>query len=97
MPSVKFTTRAQSDLRAILSYTIERWGQTQAAEYMNDLDELFALIVARPGIGRIYPTKHKKWQRFEHGSHVVLYSRSSDAITIQRVMHHRQLLARAAR
>jgi plasmid stabilization system protein ParE len=64
---------------------------------MDELDRLFALIATQPGIGRVYPTTRKRWQRIEHGSHVVLYSQSPGVITIQRVLHRRQLLLRAAR
>ena len=92
MPSVHFSKRAENDLRGILSYTVDQWGKEQAVEYMSGLDRLFVLLLTRPGVGRFYSDLHPRWQRIEHASHVVLYSLQKNGITIQRVLHHRQLM-----
>jgi toxin ParE1/3/4 len=97
MPSVNFSKRAENDLRGILTYTIDQWGKEQAAAYMSGLDGLFALILAKPGVGRFYSSTHPRWQRIEHASHVILYQPIATGITIQRILHNRQLLERAPR
>jgi toxin ParE1/3/4 len=97
MPSVNFSKRAENDLRSILTYTIDQWGKEQATAYMSGLDGLFALLLAKPGVGRFYSSAHPRWQRFEHASHVILYQSIATGITIQRVLHNRQLLERPSR
>jgi plasmid stabilization system protein ParE len=97
MPSVHFSKSAENDLRGILTYTVDRWGKEHAAGYMSGLDGLFALLRAKPGMGRFYSSVHPRWQRIEHASHVVLYSLRKDGLTIQRVLHKRQLLERPSR
>jgi toxin ParE1/3/4 len=97
MSSVQFSKRAQDDLRGILRHTVDQWGRDQATEYMDGLDGVFALLLNQPGIGRFYSDAHPRWQRFEHASHIILYSLQMNGITIQRVMHNRRLLSGSSR
>ncbi len=47
---VFLTDRAISDLQDIKAYTIEKWGDAQAAKYLDAFDRFFNLVEAGPGI-----------------------------------------------
>ena len=47
MPRYKFTEHAERDLDAIVEHTLENWGQSQAVKYVDGLEALLNLRLAR--------------------------------------------------
>ena len=48
------TLRAEDDLKAIHRYTSENFGETQADEYLLELDAVFELLASFPNMGPRY-------------------------------------------
>uniref|UniRef100_UPI0035A837D9 type II toxin-antitoxin system RelE/ParE family toxin n=1 Tax=Mesorhizobium sp. LHD-90 TaxID=3071414 RepID=UPI0035A837D9 len=59
----------------------------QAEKYLFELDAVFQLIAQFPNMGRQY---HGETRQFVHGSHIILYRRTRDGITVGRVFHGAQ-------
>ncbi len=78
---VFLTNRAISDLQDIEAYTIEKWGDAQAAKYLDALDRLFGLIEAEPGILLPVPVID---QLITHSvdSHVVVCTKWHDDVLV---------------
>lgn len=91
MAKFSFSRPAQSDLRAIARYTVEKWGEAQAVRYAGDLETCFQLLAENAGMGRecdwISPGLH----RHELGKHVVFYRLKPGGIRIVRVLHERMV------
>ena len=51
MPHYKFTEQAERDLDAIVEYTLENWGQTQAVKYVDGLEALLVNLALTPSLG----------------------------------------------
>ena len=47
MPLYELTSQAESDIRGIIRYTLERHGEKQALRYKNALQERFCAIAER--------------------------------------------------
>ncbi|MES2391778.1 MAG: type II toxin-antitoxin system RelE/ParE family toxin [Acidobacteriota bacterium] len=93
MSQVRYARKAYADLRAIGVYTLTEWGIDQAEKYLDDLHENCLLIAEHPLIGRPCSPAHPKWMRLEYESHVILYSVTRLGVTVQRILHQRQLLS----
>jgi plasmid stabilization system protein ParE len=46
-----FTEKAERDLEKIIDYTVARWGDIQATQYIESLQETAQLLASNPGIG----------------------------------------------
>jgi toxin ParE1/3/4 len=51
MPHYKFTEQAEHDLDAIIEYTLENWGQSQAVKYVDGLETLLVNLALTPSLG----------------------------------------------
>ena len=79
--------RAQSDLAAILDYTLDTWGEEQAVKYVVELTTCFELLAATPYLGRACDALSPGLRRIEHGKHVVFYRVAGENIRISRILH----------
>ena len=80
----RITARAERDLKDIYRYTVEAFGHKQAEKYLRELDAVFELLGDNPNLGRVYDGRTRQ---FVHGSHIILYRASADAVIIGRVFH----------
>ena len=81
--------RAQSDLREIWDYTVERWGMEQAEIYVRTIRSAVERIAENPGQGRQCDEIRPGYFKYASGSHVLFYRRISDGIDVVRVLHQR--------
>jgi toxin ParE1/3/4 len=89
MPQYNFTDHAESDLDAVVAYTLEHWGQAQAVKYVNGLEALLENLALEPSIGTNQDHLFKDLLRFSYVSHVVYYIKNRDGITVIRILHKR--------
>jgi toxin ParE1/3/4 len=89
---IRYSNDSRSDLREIVDYTIDNWGEGQADRYLTEMVACFEQIEQLPGMGRacleIYPGLYK----VEHGQHIVFYLPEATGIFICRVLHKRMLV-----
>lgn len=83
---VFFTDRAIADLHDIEAYTIEKWGDAQAAKYLDAFDRFFGLVEAEPGILLPVPVID---ELITHSveSHVVVCTKWHDDVLVLTIVH----------
>lgn len=89
MPDYKFTEQAERDLDAIIEYTLENWGQSQAVKYLDGLETLLGNLALTPLLGVNQDGIFKDLLSFPYVSHVVFYVKSHDGVTVIRILHKR--------
>lgn len=87
MPVYKFTEKAESDLAAIIDYTVETWGEAQAVKYIDGLEELAATLAQTPDLGKAREDIHKGLIVFPYERHLLFYRKERNGITIVRILH----------
>jgi plasmid stabilization system protein ParE len=83
---VFLTDRAIADLREIEAYTIGKWGDAQAARYLDAFDRLFGLFEAEPGILLPIPIVESLLTHSIE-SHVVVCTKWNDDILVLTIVH----------
>ncbi len=91
MAKFRFSRLAETDLHAIATYTLRRWGPDQASRYLDGLEVCCQTLADNPGIGRACDDIRPDLKRFVHASSVVFYRREADGILISRILHERML------
>jgi toxin ParE1/3/4 len=86
-----FSKLAESDLQAILDYTVDTWGGEQAKIYLDGLVDCFKRLAKKPLLGRECDDLRPRVRRIEYEKHVVFYRRTEAGIRILRVLHQRML------
>lgn len=83
---VFLTGRAIADLQDIEAYTKEKWGDAQAAKYLDAFDRFFGLVEAEPGILLPIPFVD---QLITHSveSHVVVCTKWNDDVLVLTIVH----------
>ena len=89
MPHYKFTGQAERDLEAIVEFTLENWGQSQATKYVDGLEALLASLALTPSLGVSKDEIFKGLLSFPYVSHVVFYIKDNDGVTVIRILHKR--------
>lgn len=87
MASYIFTAQAEQDLEAIIDFTIQRWGKTQANTYLNNLCEKAQTLADNPALGLPRDSLAQDLLSFPHQSHIIFYLPQADGIAIVRVLH----------
>lgn len=85
--SLVISVRAEADLRAIWSWTYERFGEMQADRYLDELADGIRTCGEAPESG-----KDRSELRPDHrsrlvGRHVVFYVATDTQVLVQRVLH----------
>ncbi|MFY9855040.1 MAG: type II toxin-antitoxin system RelE/ParE family toxin [Terracidiphilus sp.] len=91
MPKFSVSKPTQSDMRAIVRFTVERWGVEQALRYARDLQACFHLLADNSGMGRACDAISPGLRRHEQGKHVVFYRLKAEGIRIVRVLHQQMI------
>lgn len=91
MAKFRFSRRAEADLLGIGEYTLRKWGGTQAARYLGDLEDCCQMLARNPALGRLCEHIRPGLRRFERGRHVLFYRQDSRGILISRILHQRML------
>lgn len=87
MSGYSLTPRARADLKAIWTYTADRWTVEQADRYIGLLHGAMRIVAAEP----------RRWQSCDHvragyfkysaGSHVLFFRQHESGIVVVRVLH----------
>ncbi len=88
---LKFSRRAEANIRNILQYTRATWGNEQEDRYQNTLRDAFRRIQAFPDIGMVADETRPNLREYHLEHHLILYRRAPDAVTILRVINPRRL------
>lgn len=81
---------AQADLGEIWDYTCERWGDSQAENYVRDIQRAIERAAHNPLIGRPCDEVRKGYRRHAVGSHTLYYRIAGpDLIDVVRILHKR--------
>ena len=96
MAAFRFSRRAEEDLLSIADYTLRKWGKTQAARYLGQLETCCQTLAHNPALGRLCDEVRHGLRRHEHGKHVLFYRQESGGILVSRILHQRMLPDRHA-
>ncbi|MCH8501227.1 MAG: type II toxin-antitoxin system RelE/ParE family toxin [Aliidiomarina sp.] len=83
----KLSKQAAVDFTSIFEYTLLSFGEEQAENYLNDLDETLNLLAHSPKIGSECSDLLEKARRHFFKKHVIYYQIKSTHIYIVRVLH----------
>ena len=91
MAKFKLTRLSETDLEAILDYTLKTWGKKQAERYLVNLQVCFQDLADQPGLGRRCDNIRPGLMRMEHGRHVAFYRPKEYGTRIIRILHQGML------
>lgn len=78
---------AEQDLIDIWVYTFNKWGEAQANEYLDELDETIRLIAEQPLLCRERHEFDPPVRIHHHAHHLIVYLVLEKGIRIVRVLH----------
>jgi toxin ParE1/3/4 len=85
--SYSITNRAEADLKRILIFGYERFGERQGDRYAEELEEVFQRLAHHPRMGRPASNFGPNVRRHEHEAHVILYEETEEGVSILAVVH----------
>ena len=91
MRTYRLGPKSISDLAEIFDYTLDTWGEQQAAKYVDELAQCFQLLADSPGLGRACDPIFPGIRRFEHSMQVIFYKPDRQGILIARILHQSRL------
>jgi toxin ParE1/3/4 len=77
---------AENDLVDIWVYSLERWGLTQADQYVDNLEESIKTIAANPKLGTSCDYVREGYRKLHVKEHYVFYKLTLDTLHIIRVL-----------
>ena len=83
----QLSRQAQADLKSIIQYTVEYFGEGQAREHLDGLYYSFDLLTDNPKIGRAVGGNRR---RYVYREHLVYYRIANNEILITRIRNARQ-------
>ena len=94
MATFKLSLRAEADLLNIGAYTLDRWGEEQAARYLAQMEACCQRLADLPLLGRACNHIRPSLRCMEQGRHIVFYRPASEFVLISRILHQSMLPAR---
>lgn len=85
--SYVLSSEAELDLLDIYLYSVDEWGEAQAASYLDGLYDAFALSARYPKKGRLRVDLRKDIRSVLYKSHIIFYTSIENDIAIVRVLH----------
>ena len=82
--------RAKQDLKKIWLYTYKKWGEAQADQYFDELDNGLKTLCHNPNIGKNRDAIRAGYCSFQINRHAVFYKVTASTIQIIRVLHVRR-------
>ena len=81
---------ARTDLEQIWDYTLARWGDDQAEEYVREIQRAIDRLVDNPLIGRACDEIRTGYRKHAVGSHTLYYRLAAgEVIDVVRILHQR--------
>lgn len=87
--TLDLTWEAQDDLRDIIQYTLETWGEAQALAYREKMVTGLEALRRNPRIGRLREDILPNYRIYSVGEHIVIYWLTSGAVIVTRILHGR--------
>jgi toxin ParE1/3/4 len=84
---IRITPRARQDLKAIWTYTLKRWGESQADIYLHHLDAGIRSLIDFHDIGESCEHIRAGYRRLQVNRHLIFYRQGEMHIEIVRVLH----------
>ena len=82
---------AQSDLKNMVRYGAQEFGERVAIRYYRELTNRLKLLEANPMMGSPFKElRSKDYRKLMSGNHVILYKIADDNIVVERIMDARQ-------
>ena len=78
---------AKSDLRAIHSYSLERWGRARADAYLDDLRDRMGAVAKGELLGTTADDIRPGLRRQLVGTHAIWFRVQGDRLRVIRVLH----------
>lgn len=89
MSRYELATGAVADWLEIVRYTKQKWGQTQAQRYREELDLALQQLGLAPSRGRSRETIAAGLRSFPVAQHIAFYIERKDRIIVLRILHPR--------
>jgi toxin ParE1/3/4 len=90
-----FSAQAEKDLREIVRYTRQQWGNDQARRYRQELELALKKLSLNAQLGRQRDEVEPGLRSFKTASHIAFYREKDAGISVLRVMHPSQDIERA--
>ena len=87
--TVQLLSRARDDLDAIWLDTAQRWGPTQAVDYLESLDAVLTLLAEFPGMGRLHREFEPAVRIHPFRRHLVIYRSDEKDLCVIRLLYAR--------
>ncbi|MCR9140314.1 MAG: type II toxin-antitoxin system RelE/ParE family toxin [Alphaproteobacteria bacterium] len=87
MKKIQFTNAAKQDLKSIFTYTIRKWGVTQAKRYSDQLHSHIQKIASSVVFSKQVQNSDRDLQQSATGRHLVIFEQADDHILIVRILH----------
>lgn len=91
---VRFSTRAEADLRDILQYTWQTWGMDQHDAYATAIANALDELVRYPALGRPRDDLRPGTRSLRVKQHTILYLPEKDLVMVLRIVHVRRDIIR---
>ena len=86
-----FTPLARMDIKEIVQYTNELWGEEQADRYSGELFKEAERLTRVPNVGRLLEGPREPTRALPVGRHVLIYRVLTSEILILRIIHERRI------
>ena len=87
MAEFMLTDDAKSDLVWLYREGLELFGEHQASVYLDEIYHLFELLAENPDLGFDFDIQGKKYQRYPHKGHVIIFEPAENNVKILRVFY----------
>ena len=87
MPLIFKQTQAEHDLLSIWLHTFREWGEQQADQYLEDLNQAMNLLAEQPLMCRERRELFPPVRIHHHAHHLIVYLAVTDGINVIRVLH----------
>jgi toxin ParE1/3/4 len=86
---LKLSAEAEDDIRDILQYTYETWGEHQVQVYQAVLNKALSTLLSNPSIGHKRSDLSPDSRVLRAGQHFIVYWVSGTIIYVVRILHER--------
>jgi toxin ParE1/3/4 len=87
---LRLSRRAQGDLRSILQFSYDTWGESKQVAYAESFERAFSHLLTFPEVGRIWSEIRENVRVFPVERHLILYRVTSTESIIERIVHTHQ-------
>ncbi|MDA0207455.1 MAG: type II toxin-antitoxin system RelE/ParE family toxin [Acidobacteria bacterium] len=89
MRKIRMQALAEADLVDVWIYTQERWGETQADRYFDELEAGILRLAHNPELGRACEHIRADYRALRINRHIVFYKLEPSLIRVVRILHQR--------